>query len=105
VHILIRLWLIFHGQLICHFFEFVCSAFVYFQAFTFHSAVRAKRLQARSAEKDQRRLHVPVVDRSSGEPPPFVVVVQGPPQVLMLHLKKQEVIVGTDNTIWEQTSI
>ncbi|KAL2645256.1 hypothetical protein R1flu_012843 [Riccia fluitans] len=51
------------------------------KAFTFQSSAKAKRLQARSAEKDQRRLHVPVVDRSSGEPPPFVVVVQGPPGV------------------------
>ncbi|CAM6115965.1 unnamed protein product [Calypogeia fissa] len=51
------------------------------KAFTFNSAAKAKRLQARSAEKDQRRLHVPVVDRSTGEPPPFVIVVQGPPQV------------------------
>ncbi|KAL3698605.1 hypothetical protein R1sor_012681 [Riccia sorocarpa] len=51
------------------------------KAFTFQSSAKAKRLQARSAEKDQRRLHVPVVDRSSGEPPPYIVVVQGPPGV------------------------
>ena len=51
------------------------------QAFSFQSSVKAKRLQAISAEKDQRRLHVPVVDRGADEPPPYVVVVQGPPQV------------------------
>ncbi|BBN03124.1 ribosome biogenesis protein BMS1 [Marchantia polymorpha subsp. ruderalis] len=51
------------------------------KAFTFQSAAKAKRLQARTAEKDQRRLHVPVIDRSSGEPPPFIIVVQGPPGV------------------------
>ncbi|KAJ7542996.1 hypothetical protein O6H91_09G021300 [Diphasiastrum complanatum] len=51
------------------------------KAFTFNSVKKAKRLQAKSAEREQRSLHVPVVDRSSGEPPPFVVVVQGPPQV------------------------
>uniref|UniRef100_K4A518 Bms1-type G domain-containing protein n=1 Tax=Setaria italica TaxID=4555 RepID=K4A518_SETIT len=67
------------------------------KAFAFQSATKAKRLQARSAEIEQRRLHVPVMDRSIGEPPPFVVVVQGPPQVgksllikcLVKHYTKQ----------------
>jgi hypothetical protein len=43
-------------------------------------------MQARSVEIEQRRLHVPIMDRSIGEPPPFVVVVQGPPQVSLLGL-------------------
>lgn len=43
--------------------------------------MKAKRLQSRTVEKEQRRLHVPVIDRAYGEPPPFVIVVQGPPQV------------------------
>ncbi|XP_024392002.1 uncharacterized protein [Physcomitrium patens] len=51
------------------------------KAFTFNSAKKAHRLQARTAEKDQRRLHVPIIDRATGEPPPYVVVVHGPPQV------------------------
>ncbi|KAH9727366.1 ribosome biogenesis protein bms1 [Citrus sinensis] len=51
------------------------------RAFAFTSSVKAKRLQSRAVEKDQRRLHIPTIDRSYGEPPPFVVVVQGPPQV------------------------
>eukprot|EP00249_Psilotum_nudum_P026648 c33049_g1_i1 orf=102-575(+) len=51
------------------------------KAFTFSSSVKAKRLQAIAAEKHQRQLHVPVVDHSTGEPSPYVVVVQGPPQV------------------------
>ncbi|KAG2541016.1 ribosome biogenesis protein bms1-like [Panicum virgatum] len=67
------------------------------KAFAFQSATKAKRLQARSAEIEQRRLHVPIMDRSIGEPPPFVVVVQGPPQVgksllikcLVKHYTKQ----------------
>ncbi|KAL6902026.1 hypothetical protein ACP4OV_004902 [Aristida adscensionis] len=67
------------------------------KAFAFRSAAKAKRLQARSAEIEQRRLHVPIMDRSIGEPPPFVVVVQGPPQVgkslliksLVKHYTKQ----------------
>lgn len=57
------------------------SKAMFFQAFAFRSAAKAKRLQARTAEIEQRRLHVPIMDRSIGEPPPFVVVVQGPPQV------------------------
>ncbi|KAI8543112.1 hypothetical protein RHMOL_Rhmol08G0193200 [Rhododendron molle] len=51
------------------------------RAFAFSSMVKAKRLQSRATEKEQRRLHVPTIDRSMGEPAPYVVVVQGPPQV------------------------
>ncbi|KAJ4850913.1 hypothetical protein Tsubulata_046118 [Turnera subulata] len=51
------------------------------KAFAFSSSVKAKRLQSRSVEKEQRRLHVPTIDRSYGEPAPYVVVVQGPPGV------------------------
>ncbi|XP_057840346.1 uncharacterized protein LOC131050177 isoform X2 [Cryptomeria japonica] len=67
------------------------------KAFAFNSSVKAKRLQAAAAEKDQRRLHVPTIDRSNGEPAPYVIVVQGPPQVgkslviksLVKHYTKQ----------------
>ncbi|KAL8530896.1 hypothetical protein ACS0TY_007794 [Phlomoides rotata] len=51
------------------------------KAFAFNSSVKAKRLQSRATEKEQKRLHVPTIDRNTGEPAPFVVVVQGPPQV------------------------
>ncbi|KAK3021688.1 hypothetical protein RJ639_045780, partial [Escallonia herrerae] len=51
------------------------------KAFAFSSTVKAKRLQSRTSEKEQRRLHVPTIDRSTGEPAPFVIVVHGPPQV------------------------
>ncbi|XP_022765573.1 ribosome biogenesis protein BMS1 homolog isoform X2 [Durio zibethinus] len=51
------------------------------KAFAFRSNAKAKRLQSRAVEKEQRRLHLPIMDHSYGEPPPFVVVVQGPPQV------------------------
>ncbi|VFR02601.1 unnamed protein product [Cuscuta campestris] len=47
----------------------------------FSHSVKAKRLQARDVEKEQRRLHVPKIDRATGEPAPYVVVVQGPPKV------------------------
>ncbi|KAL0323797.1 UNVERIFIED_CONTAM: Ribosome biogenesis protein BMS1 [Sesamum calycinum] len=48
------------------------------KAFAFTSTVKAKRLQSRATEKEQKRLHVPKIDRTTGEPAPFVVVVQGP---------------------------
>ncbi|KAJ7980660.1 Ribosome biogenesis protein BMS1 [Quillaja saponaria] len=51
------------------------------KAFAFASSVKAKRLQSRAVEKEQRRLHVPIIDRSYGEPPPFVIVVHGSPKV------------------------
>ncbi|KAJ9185011.1 hypothetical protein P3X46_004691 [Hevea brasiliensis] len=67
------------------------------KAFAFTSTVKAKRLQSRAVEKEQRRLHLPTIDRAYGEPPPFVVVVHGPPQVgksllikcLVKHYTKQ----------------
>ncbi|OIV99446.1 hypothetical protein TanjilG_17256 [Lupinus angustifolius] len=67
------------------------------KAFAFSSSNKAKRLQSRAVEKEQRRLHVPIIDRSYGEPAPFVIVVQGPPQVgkslliksLVKHYTKQ----------------
>ncbi|KAG2260227.1 hypothetical protein Bca52824_079521 [Brassica carinata] len=51
------------------------------RAFAVKSAVKAKREKIRDAEKEQRRIHLPTIDRTYGEPPPFVVVVQGPPRV------------------------
>ncbi|XP_010242134.1 PREDICTED: ribosome biogenesis protein BMS1 homolog [Nelumbo nucifera] len=67
------------------------------KAFAFNSSVKAKRLQARAVEKEQRRLHIPTIDRSTGEPAPYVVVVHGPPKVgkslliksLVKHYTKQ----------------
>ncbi|XP_058084646.1 uncharacterized protein LOC131232437 [Magnolia sinica] len=51
------------------------------KAFAFSSSVKAKRLQSRASEKEQRKLHMPTIDRSTGEPAPYVVVVHGPPKV------------------------
>lgn len=56
------------------------------KAFAFSSTVKAKRLQSRSVEKEQRRLHVPTIDRSYGEQPPYVVLVHGPPKVYIVYL-------------------
>ena len=54
------------------------------QAFIFSSAARSKREKTRNAEKEQRRLHVPIAERPVDEPPPFVVLVHGPPGVSIL---------------------
>lgn len=51
------------------------------KAFAFRSNTKAKRLRSRAVEKEQRKLHFPTIDRAIGEPPPFVIVVHGPPQV------------------------
>ncbi|GKE81636.1 ribosome biogenesis protein BMS1, partial [Tanacetum coccineum] len=51
-------------------------------AFAFNSMVKAKRLQSRATEKEQRRLHIPTINRNIAEPAPYVIVVHGPPQVL-----------------------
>jgi len=48
------------------------------KAFTYTSAEAAKRAKSRNAEKEQRRLHVPLAEKEGAEPPPFVVCVQGP---------------------------
>ncbi|GFH09608.1 Bms1-type G domain-containing protein [Haematococcus lacustris] len=52
------------------------------RAFAFQSANVAKGQKARTAEREQRRLHAPMLERVGEEAPPLVVLVQGPPQVL-----------------------
>ncbi|KIY93770.1 putative Ribosome biogeneis protein BMS1 like protein [Monoraphidium neglectum] len=68
------------------------------KAFAFQSAGKARASRARSAEKEQRRMHVPMAERAAAvDPAPFVVLVQGPPQVgktsliqaLVKHYTKQ----------------
>ena len=49
------------------------------KAFTFQSGRKASRMGQRAQEVLQKRLHVPLVDRSGTEPPPVVVAVVGPP--------------------------
>ena len=70
------------------------------KAFIFSSSKKAQKGRRVAAEKLEKKLHVPVHDRTtSEEPPPFVVVVQGPPSVgkttlvrsLIRHYTKQTV--------------
>lgn len=54
--------------------------------------MKAKRLQSRATEKEQRRLHIPTIDRSTGEPAPFVVLVHGPPGVFRCSMLNKSLI-------------
>ncbi|KAG0231506.1 Glycoside hydrolase 2 (Mannanase, beta-galactosidase) [Actinomortierella wolfii] len=49
------------------------------KAFSFMSGRRAEKQARRNMDKDQTRLHVPLVDRTPMEAPPVVVAVVGPP--------------------------
>ena len=49
------------------------------KAFINSSARNADKQGRRKQELDQRKLHVPMVDRTSATPPPIVVAVVGPP--------------------------
>jgi ribosome biogenesis protein BMS1 len=52
------------------------------KAFAPRSGRRAERQGRRAAEKDQTRLHVPLVDRTPDDiPPPVIVAIVGPPGV------------------------
>lgn len=52
------------------------------QAFAPKSGRRADRQGRRNAERDQTRLHVPLVDRTPDDsPPPVIVAIVGPPGV------------------------
>ncbi|KAI8809900.1 hypothetical protein BJ742DRAFT_852387 [Cladochytrium replicatum] len=49
------------------------------KAFTAFSKVRQERAARRNVEKEQKKLHVPLVDRTPLEPPPVIIAVVGPP--------------------------
>ncbi|OZC09783.1 hypothetical protein X798_03186 [Onchocerca flexuosa] len=51
------------------------------KAFTFQSAVKASRAIRRTADKDERKKHIPIVDRTPVEPPPVIVAIVGPSKV------------------------
>ena len=52
------------------------------RAFIFSGAKKAKKARTVAIEKAERKLRAPVRELGEGEePPPFVVVVQGPPGV------------------------
>jgi len=52
------------------------------QAFAFSSGRHALRVQQRNIDREQKRLHVPLADRTQpDEPPPVMIAVVGPPKV------------------------
>ncbi len=57
------------------------------QAFAFNSGIRANRTIQRTLDKDQKRLHVPMVDRTPVEAPPIVIAVVGPPGVRLFFFQ------------------
>ena len=50
------------------------------QAFAFQSGRHALKVKQRNTDREQKRLHVPLADRSQEEPPPVMVAVVGPPK-------------------------
>ena len=57
----------------------------FLQAFAFNSGRRTEKQARRNAERDQTRLHVPMVNRlPEDEPPPVIIAVVGPPGVCCL---------------------
>ena len=72
----------------------------FFQAFAPRSGRRAERQGRRAAEKDQTRLHVPLVNRSPDDvPPPVIVAIVGPPGVGKSTLLKSLVRRYTKQTL------
>ena len=70
------------------------------QAFAPRSGRRAERQGRRNVERDQTRLHVPLVNRTpDDEPPPVVVAVVGPPGVGKTTLVKSLVRRYTKQTL------
>lgn len=69
------------------------------RAFIFSSKGKAKIQKARTAERDQKRMHAPAVEQLTDEPPPYTILVHGPPGVgkstlircLIKHYTKQDV--------------
>ncbi|KAI0755193.1 DUF663-domain-containing protein [Daedaleopsis nitida] len=70
------------------------------KAFAPRSGRRADRQGRRTAERDQTRLHVPLVDRTpDDQPPPTVVAVVGPPGVGKTTLMKSLIRRYTKQTL------
>lgn len=56
------------------------------KAFTFQSAGRAEKTARRNFDLGEKKLHVPLVDRTPIEAPPVVIAVVGPPGVSLVTI-------------------
>ena len=75
-------------------------SYIVLQAFAPKSGRNADRQGRRTAERDQTRLHVPLVDRTpDDQPPPTVVAVVGPPGVGKTTLMKSLIRRYTKQTL------
>lgn len=57
------------------------------KAFAFASVGKTLKNERRNQDKEQKRLHVPQVDRSPLDQPPVIVAVVGPPKVIVVRMK------------------
>ncbi|KAH9268996.1 arf-GAP with GTPase, ANK repeat and PH domain-containing protein 9 [Batrachochytrium salamandrivorans] len=71
------------------------------RAFTSFSSRNADKAIRRNSEKDQRKLHVPLVDRSPIDAAPFIVAVVGPPKTGKTTLIKSLVKRYTKHSLGE----
>lgn len=55
------------------------------KAFTFQSSGRAEKTARRNNDLGEKKLHVPMVDRTPLEAPPVVIAVVGPPGVSCMN--------------------
>ena len=78
----------------------VHACLLFEQAFAPKSGRRAERQGRRNAERDQRRLHVPLVNRTPEDnPPPVIVAIVGPPGVGKTTLLKSLIRRHTKQTL------
>ncbi|PVU90203.1 hypothetical protein BB561_004989 [Smittium simulii] len=69
------------------------------KAFAMQSGIRAAKMASRKLEKQEKKLHVPLVDRTPEIPPPIIVAVVGPPQTGKTTLIKSLVRRYTKHTL------
>jgi ribosome biogenesis protein BMS1 len=84
----------------CLWFSMRADRYLLFKAFAPRSGRRADRQARRTAERDQTRLHVPLVNRTpDDDPPPVIVAIVGPPGVGKTTLLKSLVRRFTKQTL------
>lgn len=62
------------------------------KAFIASSRLNQKKRVQRKADLEQKKFHVPMIDRSAIDPPPIFIAVVGPPKVFLKKLIINELI-------------